>query len=81
MMRNDINMALVSMVRAENQSAVNASNASDTKVRINSDGEFNWSSMVQSVIMGSFFAFYVLSQVSELGKINFYQRQQTFNSY
>lgn len=76
MMRNDINIALVSMVRANNQndsilqSAVNGSNAlnashSDNKVPIDEDGgEFDWSSSVQSVILGSFYACYVLSQVS-----------------
>lgn len=72
MMRNDINIALVSMVKNNNkndtilQSTVNASlNASDTKVPIAVDnGEFDWSSSVQSVILGSFYAFYVLSQVS-----------------
>lgn len=73
MMRNDINIALVSMVRSNNsnteailQSIVNASNnASDNKVPIAVDnGEFEWSSSVQSVILGSFYACYVLSQVS-----------------
>lgn len=77
MMRNDINIALVSMVQVNNnqndtilQMAVNgsiASNASDNKVPIAADGgEFDWSSSVQSVILGSFYACYVLSQVSAL---------------
>lgn len=79
MMRNDINIALVSMVRANNQndtilqSAVNESIAlnasySDNKVPIAAAdaGEFDWSSSVQSVILGSFYACYVLSQVSSI---------------
>lgn len=68
MMRNDINIALVSMIRAKNdtnlQSNVNASNASDTIVPITViGGEFDWSSSVQSAVLGSFYACYVLSQV------------------
>lgn len=65
MMRNDINIAIVSMVRPKE--AVNnliASNSNVTEVPIpNKDGEFDWSTLVQSMILSSFYACYVLSQV------------------
>lgn len=66
MMRNDINIALVSMVRGNNDTILQSIvNGSDTKVPIAVDnGEFDWSSSVQSVILGSFYACYVLSQVN-----------------
>lgn len=70
MMRNDINIALVSMVRTKNdtilESVLNATtpNRCDNKVPIAAEGgEFDWSTSVQSVILGSFYACYVLSQV------------------
>lgn len=73
MMRNDINIALVSMVRqveAVNNSTV-ASNSNATEVPIaitdaairRGGGEFDWSTLVQSMVLSSFYACYVLSQV------------------
>lgn len=64
MMRNDINIAIVSMVR-ENSTANNTLIASNNSVNTVPIGvTFDWSSGVQSFIMGSFYACYVLSQVS-----------------
>lgn len=65
MMRNDINIALVSMVQSDNsgENASITSNASDTEVP-KFEGEFDWSTAVQSMILSSFYACYVLSQVS-----------------
>lgn len=71
MMRNDINIALVSMVRTKNdtllESGMNATitpNRCDNKVPIAAEGgEFEWTTSVQSIILGSFYACYVLSQV------------------
>lgn len=75
MMRNDINIALVSMVRSNNNDTMPQSirNVSDNKVPIAVDsGElFEWSSSVQSVILGSFYACYVLSQVNFIGVLHF----------
>lgn len=65
MMRNDINLAIVSMVRQPTNVTVNTSialNESDNEVP--NVTTFDWSSTVQSMIMGSFYACYVLSQVS-----------------
>lgn len=79
MMRNDINFALVAMVR---QSSSSSSSLNGTIFEINStiinstlsltndnnkniiDGEFDWSLSVQSIIQGSFYWCYVLSQVA-----------------
>lgn len=78
MMRNDINIALVSMVRGNNNNnndtmLQSIRNDSDNKVPIAVDnGEFEWSSSVQSVILGSFYACYVLSQVNFLWIFTFY---------
>lgn len=82
MMRNDINIALVSMVRpneAVNNSMQSNLNATDVPIhktdgvdggngRIDGDGEFDWSTLVQSMILSSFYACYVLSQVREKRK-------------
>lgn len=72
MMRNDINFAIVEMVRT-NETQPNKTWISDTanstqnnQSRINpiENGEFDWSSGVQSIVVGSFYWFYVLSQVN-----------------
>lgn len=70
MMRNDINLALVAMVRsATNESIMelSASNVTTTKnvslIGYEFSGEFDWDSTVQSIILGSFYWCYVLSQV------------------
>lgn len=69
MMRNDINIAIVSMVR-QNE-AVNSSiassklNATEVPIPMKDHGEFDWSTLVQSMILSSFYACYVLSQVTE----------------
>lgn len=61
MMRSDINMALVKMARqTKNATAVNITGAGEAVVI---EGEFDWSPMVQSTIIGSFYCCYVLSQV------------------
>lgn len=69
MMRNDINIALVSMVRqnvAVNNSIITTVNATDVPILKKDDGsgEFDWSTLVQSMILSSFYACYVLSQVA-----------------
>lgn len=75
MMRNDINIALVSMVR-QNEAVNNSitSNATEVPIPITDaggggrgGGEFEWSTLVQSMILSSFYACYVLSQVNEIG--------------
>lgn len=70
MMRNDINIALVSMVRqkaTDNTSiAVNATNLTADSIelpRSSVSDDFDWSTLVQSMILSSFYACYVLSQV------------------
>lgn len=76
MMRNDINIAIVSMVR-QNEAVSNSiplnSNATEVPIAIaaagsggsgGGGGEFEWSTLVQSMILSSFYACYVLSQVS-----------------
>lgn len=66
MMRNDINIAIVTMVRtAVNETAESAVNATEAKAET---GEFEWSTRVQSVILGSFYCFYVLSQVRSIAQ-------------
>lgn len=63
------------MVRDNNNDTILQStrNVSDNKVPIAVDnGElFEWSSSVQSVILGSFYACYVLSQVNFNGVLHF----------
>lgn len=74
MMRNDINIALVSMVRQNktvNNSMLSHLNATDVPIHKTEDvdggndvdGEFDWTTLVQSMILSSFYACYVLSQV------------------
>lgn len=75
MMRNDINFALVAMVRQTTTLSSSSTN-NDTNNTINSlinnnnnnsniiDGEFDWSLSIQSIIQGSFYWCYVLSQVA-----------------
>lgn len=72
MMRNDINIAIVSMTKSnQTYNPVNASYALNAS-SIRSDNEvpnattFDWSSGVQAWIMSSFYACYVLSQVSHI---------------
>lgn len=74
MMRNDINIALVTMVRLpqtinETVNVHNSTNATTTTTN-SVDGEFEWSTSVQSMILGSFYCCYVLSQVSEWNEID-----------
>lgn len=78
MMRNDINIALVSMVRqneAVNNSITSNLNATEVPIPITDGGnggsvggggEFDWSTLVQSMILSSFYACYVLSQVNDM---------------
>lgn len=71
MMRNDINFAIVEMVRTnENLSnktwindATNSTQNNHSRINAIENGEFDWSSGVQSIVVGSFYWFYVLSQV------------------
>lgn len=68
MMRNDINIALVSMVRqkpTDNTSiALNVSlNGNVSEALTPQTDDFDWSTLVQSMITSSFYACYVLSQV------------------
>ncbi|KAJ6641246.1 Sialin [Pseudolycoriella hygida] len=58
MMRNDINFALVAMVRSPK-----SSNSSTESIEIEDGDKFDWSSGVTSIILGSFYWCYVLSQV------------------
>jgi MFS family permease len=65
MMRNDINFALVVMVKSVHH---NISNDNSTQVAITQRhydelGEYEWNSLVQSIIKGSFYWWYVISQV------------------
>lgn len=62
MMRNDINIAIVSMVRVPKPP--NQTVANETITSAFGDGEFEWSSNVRAMILGSFYAWYVISQVS-----------------
>lgn len=82
MMRNDINFAIVEMVKpvhynatallpnisstvAANGSAVVNGNISHSNtLSAENNGEFEWSSLVQSIILSSFYWCYVLSQVA-----------------
>lgn len=67
MMRNDINIALVAMVRqnvAVNSSIASNLNTTEVPIQKKDSGEFDWSTMVQSMILSSFYACYVLSQVN-----------------
>lgn len=63
MMRMDINIALVTMVRIHLNSTHSTDNTTNTNNNYYTEGEFDWSTMVQSIILGSFYCFYVLSQV------------------
>lgn len=67
MMRNDINFALVAMVSPDDNSTEVTSDGNDTATSttrsMDEMGEFDWSSSVQSFILGSFYWCYVLSQV------------------
>lgn len=63
MMRNDINIALVTMVRLPTNETANTTNSENSTTTNAIDGEFEWSTMVQSIILGSFYCCYVLSQV------------------
>lgn len=69
MMRNDINFAIVEMVRANSTQThltLNSTNAtSPTSDPSRIVGEFDWSTGIQSIILGSFYWCYVLSQVSD----------------
>lgn len=62
MMRNDINIAIVSMVRAPK--SLNQTANETVTTAFGTDGEFEWSSNVRAMILGSFYAWYVISQVS-----------------
>lgn len=64
MMRNDINIALVSMVRPTKLNIHTSLNATENIAVNDIEGEFDWSSSVQSIILGSFYGWYVISQVS-----------------
>ncbi|XP_037043314.1 sialin isoform X2 [Bradysia coprophila] len=63
MMRNDINFALVAMVRSPTTSTILNGNHTTETIKQEELGEFDWSSTVTSVILGSFYWCYVLSQV------------------
>lgn len=65
MMRNDINIAIVVMVKVNTTTTTNTSTISNiTAQSINDDAEFDWSSTVTSMILGTFYLCYVLAQVS-----------------
>lgn len=62
MMRNDINFALVAMVRTN--STINSTTGySANNTLLEDQGEFDWSSTTKAAILGSFYWCYVLSQV------------------
>lgn len=69
MMRNDINIAIVSMVKST-ENETNPVNITPTNNI--TDDQFDWSTSVQSLILGSFYACYVLSQV----KIDYYANKK-----
>lgn len=83
MMRNDINIAIVAMVRSAppvlnetNQTEFNSTNTT------NISGEYDWSSMVKSLILGSFYCCYVLSQVHFIDlSMTFYLHQTLFQLF
>lgn len=75
MMRMDINLAMVAMVKTppptQNNSTdkilycYNTDNTSDSMENsTNEEGEFDWDSTIQSTILGSFYWCYILSQVA-----------------
>lgn len=68
MMRNDINIALVAMVKMENGTTENATITST--VGQNDTAEFDWSSKTQSMILGSFYCCYVLAQVGIYSRLH-----------
>lgn len=77
MMRNDINIAMVAMVKPPPTTSdtnvtvtsqycyvtPNASFTNNTPIRLEDQGEFDWSPTIQSAITGSFYWCYILSQV------------------
>lgn len=67
MMRNDINIAIVTMVKV-NATGLNATNTTNVTTVASEVGEFEWSSVVQSFILGSFYCCYVLSQVRSISR-------------
>ena len=77
-MRNDINLAIVEMVRNPADGGSNNSTELDWNATVEAtqpppgsaayipdDGKFDWSNSVQSFIVSSFYLFYVVSQVNE----------------
>lgn len=70
MMRNDINFAIVEMVRSndmQERATFNGANGTISNRTVSESiqhGEFDWSSGTQSIILGSFYWCYVLSQVN-----------------
>lgn len=76
-MRNDINLAIVEMVRnpasGSDLRIINGTedwNATEASLidpaTIPDDGKFDWSNSVQSFIVSSFYLFYVVSQVRKI---------------
>lgn len=63
MMRNDINIAMVSMVKSTTNET-NPENETHPNNIMEMDDQFDWSTTVQSLVLGSFYACYVLSQVN-----------------
>lgn len=78
MMRNDINIAMVAMVKSTQQTTSDTNvttsqycyttanvslTSNNSVVRLEDEGEFDWSPAIQSVISGSFYWCYILSQV------------------
>lgn len=65
-MRNDINLALVEMVRRPSSGPLNGTSGNETLTGFTPDDDkFDWSNSVQSFIISSFYLFYVVSQVSQ----------------
>lgn len=70
-MRNDINFAIVEMVKVPASEAAtgvvdNTTLSNETEIPYYdpvNDGKFDWSNSVQSFIVSSFYFFYVVSQV------------------
>lgn len=73
-MRNDINLAIVEMVKnpstaepfAQNGTGLNSTGSLLSFDDPSEDGKFDWSNSVQSFILSSFYLFYVVSQVKFL---------------
>lgn len=80
-MRNDINLAIVEMVRNPASDSVPTNNnltedwnfttTGAPELIFEDDGKFDWSNSVQSFIVSSFYLFYVVSQVRKFNKINY----------